>query len=125
MRVASLGVRDVDTPIDAQDFARQAGVRVHEMRRVLQEQDPDDAGPTDGFQHGLEMRTNQPLPVLERQETRPGVENLYGIRSGAPLSDEIVRHRVRELRKQRVKRLGLAGGKRAQRWEILDATALD
>ena len=88
--VTSLNVSDVDAPVDAQDFAGQAGVRVHEMGRVLQEQDPGDAGPTDGCQHGLEMRTNQALPVLEGQEAGPGIENLHGVRPGPPLGDEIV-----------------------------------
>ena len=93
------------------------------MRRVLQKQDAGHAGLADGRQHRCEVRSNQPLPVDKREQPRPRVEDLHGVRARTGLGDEILRHRGREFPQKVVQGFGLARREGPQRREVLDAAA--
>ena len=91
---------EIRAPVHAQRFRRQFGVGVHQMRRVLQEQDARHPRPAHGLQQRQQMRPHQSPPVRQRQHASPGVEHLHGVGAGPGLGDQIVRHGAGELGQQ-------------------------
>ena len=60
-----------------------------------------------------------------RQEARPRIEDLHGIRARGGLLQQVLGHEAREAREQLVEQRRLRGRERAQRREILRALAFD
>jgi len=64
-RITALQLAEIQAPVGCQHLGRQPRVRIDEVRRVLEKQDPRHAGVADAFQQGAQMRLDQALPVVE------------------------------------------------------------
>ena len=78
--VPALKVGEVHPPVHREHLRGKRRVGVHEVRGILQEEDPLHPGRAYRLQHGLQMGANEPFPIGAREQPRPGVEYLHRVR---------------------------------------------
>ena len=117
--------REVHPPVHREHLRRKLRVGVHEVRRILHEEDPFHAGSADRLQHVLKVGADEAFPIGAGQQARPGVEHLHRVGARFALADEVARHEPGEAPEQVVEGRRLRGRERAQGREVLHPPPLD